>query len=141
MSLYAELSEEAKRPRPMPVGTLSKNKGPGGLIIPRSQSARKGQIAVSAYHMTIFEVIFGRRKAQIRWKQFQEAMEGAGYRSKQLYGSVWVFQNVQGDVIDCNFHAPHGSQMVKIEPPVMKGMRTHLKKRYNWDMETFVLRD
>lgn len=97
------------------------------------------RISVKANILDYFHVVFGLRKGQIRFEDFRRAMSGAGYRSRKLFGSVWMFEDESGKVVDINFHEPHGSGDTKIPRGIMSRYKRRLTARYGWTADTFVL--
>ncbi|KAK6595870.1 hypothetical protein H4I96_10189 [Botrytis cinerea] len=98
---------------------------------------------VKAREIMVFEALFWKpylkdRPGEIRWTDFVYAMTSIGFAAEIAYASVWRFNPMKLAVKDnVAFHEPHPSGKISFRKA--RAMGRHLRGRYGWDGEMFVL--
>lgn len=103
------------------------------------------RIEVDARALKVFHNLFYAPNAsatpgEIPWTDFCYAMTHIGFTAVKGYGSAWNFYPERIQVArSIQFHEPHPK--VKIPYEVARGLGRRLTKNYQWNRETFVLRE
>lgn len=112
-------------------------------VIPHQADATPAmpKIAVSKRAMKVFSTVFfddssGASVGDTLWSEFLHAMASAGFTSKKLEGSAWIFaptdDSFRRSII---FHEPH--PVAKIQYCIARRIGRRLNRAYGWTAETF----
>ncbi|KAK5694020.1 hypothetical protein LTR97_009638 [Elasticomyces elasticus] len=99
------------------------------------------KLVVSAKTKAFFDRVFGiftEDAGDVDWRALVAAMVDAGCSAIPNTGSEVTFKDRDVNRASIVFHRPHDS---KIHPIMLKMMATRLRKRFDWDAETFVKRE
>ncbi|KAK4959375.1 hypothetical protein LTR10_004179 [Elasticomyces elasticus] len=99
------------------------------------------RLAVSAKSKDFFDRMFCAYAAEsgdVDWKSLVAAMVDAGCSAIPNTGSEVTFKDRDVNKASIVFHRPHDSI---INPIMLKMMATRLRRRFDWDAETFVKRE
>ncbi|KAK3632836.1 hypothetical protein LTR56_016159 [Elasticomyces elasticus] len=103
--------------------------------------ATRLKLVVSAKTKAFFDRAFGiftEEAGDVDWKALVAAMVDAGCSAIPNTGSEVTFKDRDVNKASIVFHRPHDST---ITPIMLKMMATRLRKRFDWDAETFVKRE
>lgn len=76
-------------------------------------------------------------KGQIVFKEVRQAMDAAGFSSRQLGSSAFLFQHREKQLASIQFHVNHGTQDAKLDRVKLANMAASLKRAYGWNAGTF----
>ncbi|KAK5675136.1 hypothetical protein LTS10_012210 [Elasticomyces elasticus] len=98
-------------------------------------------ISVRSRSVEVFDRMFTAavsESSNIDWEEFVAAMVDAGCAATPNGGSAVTFRQCNFAKSAIGFHRPHDS---KVNPVMLKAMGRRLRKRFDWDAETFVMRE
>lgn len=71
------------------------------------------------------------------FKEVRQAMDAAGFSSRQLGSSAFLFQHREKKLASVQFQINHGTQDAKLDRVKLANMAASLKRAYAWNAETF----
>ncbi|KAK3629811.1 hypothetical protein LTR56_017824 [Elasticomyces elasticus] len=134
--------EPKQKPKTRPADNNQKNEeGIAAQLAAVELQEPKATISVRSQSLELFERMFTASVAEssdINWEQLVAAMVDAGCAATPNGGSAVTFRQCSGEKSVIGFHRPHDS---KVNPVMLKAMGRRLSKRFDWDAETFVMRE
>ncbi|CAK3984295.1 Hypothetical predicted protein [Lecanosticta acicola] len=80
------------------------------------------------------------QRCEIAWEEFLMAMQCIGLEPEKLYGSVWIFSPMEGELLKCDarrsiqFHEPKEVRRgQKIARPMVRTYGRRLKHAFGWE--------
>ena len=77
------------------------------------------------------------RNGRLAFKDVRQAMDAAGFNSRQLHSSAFMFQHRDRKLHPIQFHVNHGTQDSKLDRVKMHIMAASLRTAYGWGAGTF----
>ncbi|KAK5694377.1 hypothetical protein LTR17_024858 [Elasticomyces elasticus] len=126
------------KPKTRPADSIPKL---GDEVTAQLAAVELPKIFVKSKSVELFDRMFTASVAEssdINWEELVAAMVDAGCAATPNGGSAVTFRQCSGGKSVIGFHRPHDSN---VNPVMLKAMGRRLRKRFDWDAETFVTRE